>query len=421
MERKTSAINYCIKGAAVVLLAVALLFPVRAFADVSVHGLPSWLAPTVQRSTEAVWGKITRQSSTETKQKLLRLVSKRLFPGLVLSEVLVSDNAADLFFDIAEPHPEWRVRLDTPEKNIFLRNLFIRDSSGVEQQVSAMLSNTSTKVLEWSGHAFDNQLKGVISGVIPGWTPIATWETDESPDKDTCRISFYPQEPLLLAFSPKMESRTLPLILQTEIQEQTLEVTAPFIGLPLAWVEKHKMEIEIHLSSVLEKKWSAREVQGKVEFDIKPDKISPLNVRVESPRYTIRGWLAAPVGSGERYSEMGIHMGRKSMPFTGWELEWYGEWLLAADDLGLESRWGARWSPVKNIWTGFEVAYPGSENWWRLWIEEPVPNIYAWIRYREDGEKNWALGWRFREHLSWELYYDSRDEDDLCLRLVGNL
>ena len=410
-----------IKGAAVVLLAVALFLPARAFADVAVRGLPSWLTPTVQRSLEAVWGRIDQEQSPETRERLLRLVSKRLFPGLSLSEISITGESGVMFFEMPEPYCDWQVELDIPEKNILLRNLFIGDVSGLGQSVRSMLSGVAARVLEWSGRDFEKNLEGLVAERSPGWRPVVKWEIREAPDKNICRIAFYPQEPLLLAFSPKMESRTLPLILQTEIQEQTLEATAPFIGLPLPWVEKHKAKIERHLSSVLEEKWSAREVQGQVKLEIKPEKISPLRVQVESPRYTIQGWLAAPVGSDERYSELALHIGRKSMPFPGWELEWYGEWLVAADDLGLESRWGARWSPVENIWTGFEVAWPGSESWWRVWFEEPVPDIYAWLRYREDGETNWALGWRFREHLSWELYYDSRDEDDLCLRLVGNL
>jgi anti-sigma regulatory factor (Ser/Thr protein kinase) len=50
-----------------------------------------------------------------------------------------------------------------------------------------------------------------------------------------------------------------------------------------------------------------------------------------------------------------------------------------------------------------------------------LPEIYAWGRFREDGESEAGLGWMLSEHLFWELYYDSRDEDDLSFRIIGNL
>ena len=173
--RKTISPTYSwIKGAAVVLLAVALLLPARAFADVTVRGLPSWLTPTVQRSLEAVWGCIDQQPP-ETRERLLRLVSKRLFPGLSLSEISITYESGVMFFEMPEPYCDWQVELDIPEKNILLRNLFIGDVSGLGQSVRSMLSGVAARVLEWSGRDFEKTLEGLVAERSPGWRPVVKW------------------------------------------------------------------------------------------------------------------------------------------------------------------------------------------------------------------------------------------------------
>jgi anti-sigma regulatory factor (Ser/Thr protein kinase) len=82
---------------------------------------------------------------------------------------------------------------------------------------------------------------------------------------------------------------------------------------------------------------------------------------------------------------------------------------------------GLRWKFDKDIWIGVERSFEDDEYWGRIWLDEVLPEIYAWGRFREDGESEAGLGWMLSEHLFWELYYDSRDEDDLSFRIIGNL
>jgi anti-sigma regulatory factor (Ser/Thr protein kinase) len=80
-----------------------------------------------------------------------------------------------------------------------------------------------------------------------------------------------------------------------------------------------------------------------------------------------------------------------------------------------------RWKFDQDIWIGVERSFEDDEYWGRIWFDEILPKIYAWGRFREDGESEAGLGWMLGEHLSWELYYDSRDDDDLSFRIIGNL
>nr|HPK43341.1 hypothetical protein [Synergistales bacterium] len=200
-----------------------------------------------------------------------------------------------------------------------------------------------------------------------------------------------------------------------------LEALAPFIGLPGEWVDRHRGPIEAMVAGNLETKWAAREVRGEVTVDITPERIAPVDIRVESDRYTLQAWAAVSLGSDERHPEIGVHLGRMASPVQGWNLELYGEWVAGTNDLHVESRWGVRWPAWPDIWLGAEVAYPGEDIWFKVWFEELLPRVYLWGRLNDDGDAVAGIGWRFGGYLAWELFYDSRDGDRICVRLVGNL
>lgn len=69
---------------------------------------------------------------------------------------------------------------------------------------------------------------------------------------------------------------------------------------------------------------------------------------------------------------------------------------------------------------GTERELEEDKTWCRLWIEGGIKAFYAWWRYSEDSENNAALGYRFTEHLSLEIYLDERDDDEVSVRAVGN-
>lgn len=102
-------------------------------------------------------------------------------------------------------------------------------------------------------------------------------------------------------------------------------------------------------------------------------------------------------------------------------MEAYGEWLLLANDFTLESRWGLRWSPWKNIMAGVERAFPGNVTWYRLWIDGGVKAPYLWWRVDEDGHHNLGAGYRINPRVSLEIHYDGRDEDKISIKALSDL
>jgi len=420
MSAGSDGYGHLIRKAAVVLWAVAfLIVGAKAEAGVTVSGVPGWLEAPVKRSLEAVWKEVVQRSSPG-RERVVELVAKRLFPGLDISEIRGFGEDLFVYFDTRESERlSWNVVVKKPELPGFLERPFLEDASGLETAATEMLDSLPLEVFRWAGEDFQTGIGKVIAESLPGWKPSYVFSSDEG--KSVLEMAFTPQEPVVIAFSPRLSSRTLPLALQSKLHEETLEVTSQVIGLPAAWVARHKNRIEDYVAASLEERWAARELKGRVEVNIRPDRIAPVDVQVESSMYTLQAWLGVYAGSDERHPEAGIHAGRIIQPFSGWEIEAYGEFIIKVNDGDVDPRAGLRWKFDQDIWIGVERSFEDDEYWGRIWFDEILPKIYAWGRFREDGESEAGLGWMLGEHLSWELYYDSRDGEDLSLRITGNL
>jgi len=410
-----------IQRAAAGFFAVALLLAIPASASVQVEGVPKWLASTIAGPMQAVWDETSRIHGPGNREKMLDIVIRRLFPGISIKEINFSgdDLLLILSFD-GRSMERWKISLQTPDLSPDLVSLFESDAGDSSDLLLGMLEPLPLDSLSWAGQAFQTKAAGILSGRIPGWSPSFLFRQSRDGTLELS-VSFQAMHPVIVAYSPRIRSGTLPRILQSEISDDALETFSSFIGLPSEWVRRHAVTIEKLAAGSLESKWAARETRGKVIVAITPDRVAPVDIRVESDRYTLKGWVAASIGSDERHPELGVFLGRRTSPFKGWELELFMELLARTNDLSIENRMGCRWSAWPDIWFGAEWVNPEGEPWYRVWFEEILPKVYLWGRFNEEGDSNAALGWRFGEYLSGELYYDSRDGDGVRLRIIGNL
>lgn len=420
-ESLSSGFTRIVSRAAAGFFAVALLFTQTAYAAVSVVGVPEWVKPTISGPVEAVWGELSRTGEKEQSRQTLGIVIGRLFPGIRIMNISISEE--DLILDLSFDDPPsggWSMRIDPPDLAPALRSFFADDIGDAAEILQGMIEQLPMDSLGWAGQAFQHSASVLLSERLPGWSPSFLFM--QMPDDSLeVAVRFQALHPVVVAYSPRISSRTLPRILQAGIYDDALEVLSPFIGLPREWVRQHESRIEEMVAASLETKWASKEMEGRVTVGITSERIAPVDIRVESEKYTLQAWAAVAIDSDERHPELGIHLGRKTLPFPKWEMELYGEWIARANDLDVESRWGARWSTWLDIWVGAEIAYPGGDLWYRFWLDEILPRVYLWGRFSDGGDSTGALGWRFGNNFSWELYYDSRDGDEVSIRLIGNL
>ena len=428
-------LNGFFKGCVLFFLAAALGFviPSRACAyagDIRVEGVPFWLRPSVERSLRSVWNEIAQRSgfSGEDRRALLSVVAERLFVGYSSSVLLSESGVIVTLFPVSPV--AWTVEIKTPSLSSPVEEWFAENVAELGGTLERMLALLPLEALSWADIALNEAIEDVCAPLLPGWNPSLIVRLEgrgiasapsTADEKRILQISFSPKPPLVLAVVPSISSSTLPVAFRSDLREKILRTLAPVVGLPIEWAAKNKLRIEALAAEALLDTNTVSNARATVDVSFSPEQLSPVQAEVESPRYTIRAWIAAYAGADGKYPEIGLHLGRNALPLSGWDVELYGEWILAANDFSLESRWGARWSPWKHILIGAEAAFPGNVLWYRLSVAGGSRSPYFWWRLSEDGDSMVGFGYRLDERISLELHYDERSEDTLTLKVISDL
>ena len=126
---------------------------------------------------------------------------------------------------------------------------------------------------------------------------------------------------MVLAIVPSISSSTLPVAFRSDLREKILRTLAPVVGLPIEWAAKNKLRIESLAAEALFDTNTVSNARATVDVSFSPEQLSPVQAEVESPRYTIRAWIAAYAGADGKYPEIGLHLGRNALPLSGWDVE----------------------------------------------------------------------------------------------------
>lgn len=374
----------------------------------------------MERSAETVWSEIAsgEEAGGQKALSLLSMVSERVFTGFSVVEAVRDGQDVLLRLEPGEKIP-WVVEIASPQLSPPVSSWFQEDVSGLEEKIAELLPLLPLDALTWADLSLRDAIASIAAAQVPGWTPGLLVKLQDG--RRILQISFVPRPPLVLAIVPKVYSSSLPVMLRSDLRENMLRTLAPVVGLPIEWAGANRKRIEALAEGKLLDSNTVGNTRATVEVHFQPGQIAPANAEVESPRYSIRAWVAAYAGSDTKFPEIGLHLGRKFVPFSGLTMELYGEWLLSANDFSLESRWGVRWSPWEHIMAGVEHSYPGSVTWYRLWFEGGVNAPYAWWRISEDGDHSAGIGYRINGRISLELHYDGRDDEKISLKAISDL
>lgn len=390
--------------------------------EVEVSGMPVWLGSVAERGLEAVWAKIPLSYDESTRERLLTTVAGRLFEGYTVRDVTSRGPDGKVRVDLVPSRPgkTMAVRIVPPQLSAPLDGWFAKDTEGLADEVSVMIAGVPLEALGWGGESFRSAVSELFQERLPGWGLSLMVRNGEEEPIVEIRVS--PDEPFVLAVEPHLDSSSLPVtLIRTDIQEDIFALTQKVAGVPVPWLEKHREDFEAWVAADLSGKQLVDRACATVRVDVSPARITKTRVNLESRRYVVWGWIAAYAGTEDRYPELGLHLGRRVQPWSGWEAELYAEGILRLEDFTLENRWGLRWSPLESVWLGAERVFPDDKWWGRISFEAGPRNTYAWWRLSEDEDHNFGLGYRLNEFISLELHYDGRDEDEWSIRALGNL
>ena len=409
----------CLRAAAVFLgvSVLLLLFSVPCFA-LSVAGLPEWLEPAVLRSLDAVWAEIPQGMNVD-REGTLELVARRLFAGYEIETARGNDGEPLVRFFPRE-ETRWEIHAVLPELREMAAAWFSSDIQGIEGEVSALLPSLPGAALTWADGALKEALASIVGERLPGWDFSVQIALD--PSEGILTLSFRPGPPLVLAINPALSSRTIPAMFRSDLEARLIPELSPLIGLPVAWVERHRADVEEAARAFLEDRNAVENLRARVEVSFLPGPVSGLDAQVDSSRFLFQVWVAAYAGLEDRYPELGVFFGWNTAHLTGINLELYAEGIAALDDFGWTQRLGVRVPLFRNFWAGVEMEWPGDNVFSRVqWGSVRVKRPYLSWRWSPDKGHEAAVGYRVDGHISIEVYYDGTKSDKVGVRGLWSL
>lgn len=407
--------------AAIFIAATFLLVSSPAWAvSITAEGLKDWQKELAVQTLTAVAESIPQSGSPAYKAEILQTVARRLFAGYRVSVVSHGRGSAVVQFDSAGEELFWRVDVAVPSLRDMPLDWFREDIKGLAGEISTLLQGVPLESLSWSDRALQEKINALAGERLPGWTPEMLVTRGDA--EAVLSVSFVPQMPMILAVNPTFTSTSLPTLLYGEFREDLQGHFAPLVGLPVKWASKHSDDLSRWAEGYINDQMIVRRLNSSAEANFQASQISNMNVRIDSRNYTVAAWATIYAGTSEKSAELGVHLGRKVEIFRNLDMEAYAEGILGLRDWDIDGRFGLRWRPmVRNLWLGGEWDTEDEMWWGKLSLDAELHKPYAWIRLREDGVFNGALGWRATEYISFEVEYDERDEDRWSLKMIGNL
>lgn len=407
--------------AAILIAATFIVFSnfKEASASILVEGLPLWQSTLAEQSLKAVHDSMPTGQRADYQAEILQTVASRLFSGYKIdTSAGEGDNITVQFSPEGEITP-WNVEVRTPQLQNPPLEWFSEDVQYLRGETMILLQGVPLESLSWSDKALQEEIEKLAGTKLPGWAPSLLLTTKD--ERHLLTITFAPQMPMILAVNPTLVSNSLPTLLHGELREGLMGQFAPFIGIPVIWASKHSADMSRWAEDYINERRITERSASKAEAEFQPSQISQLNVRVESRYYTIGAWAAIYAGTADKSAELGVHIGRKVELFPEVDMEAYAEGILGLQEWNINGRFGLRWRSIRDFWIGGEWDTKDEMMWGKLSMDPQLRKPYFWLRFREDGKFNGAIGWRTTENISFEVEYDARDNDRWSLKMLGNL
>ena len=399
-------------------LALVLLLMVSASCEaLTVSGVPDWLTGAVTRSLKAVWSEIPSSPGVD-REATLEIVAGRLFAGYDEKVIPNRDKPVVIFLAHAETLKP-AVKILTPELRGMALAWFEHDSSGMSEDVAAVVEEVPQSALTWADEALRERLGRIVSERLPGWE--FTQQIYISPDDTLITLSFRPSSQMVLAVKPSMYSRTIPAMFMSDLEAKLIPEFSPLIGLPVKWAAKHKADIERKASESLEDRHAVENLRANVSVKFHADTVSELDAQAESNNFMFQVWVAAYAGLEGRYPEAGTFFAFR--PDGDFVPEIYAELIFSLDDFSIIRRLGGRLELAQNFWAGAEVQWPDNKYFLRFQYDPlKIRRPYALWRWSPElAAHEAAIGYRVDEHVSVEIYYYNSGEEKLGIRGMWHL
>ncbi|MGE4588268.1 MAG: hypothetical protein AB7E34_01640 [Acidaminococcaceae bacterium] len=298
--------------------------------------------------------------------------------------------------------------------------------SGIDQSMSGVLlakmpelkariirtiSGASIDAVDWAGGVLRQKVRQDMETMLPEFR--ASVDLSQKGKKVVAQVIVYPIGQTVHDVSFELLSETVPNILFMKTKERLHEEADELRGLPVAFVEKHRVELENRLLTSVNKEKVVSLYSLKPTVTITPGTETMVEIRMEADKYKI--WFEGYGNSGRSENNLSgrAHFGK----YISDNDEFFAEFSVELENMDSEFAPGIAHRDAKTT-----IAYvrrvSDHENNYRL--EYDISPKWRLRAEHFSGSNINEFGARFRIHefLSVEYVYSN---DKPYLRLIGNL
>ena len=299
-----------------------------------------------------------------------------------------------------------------------LKTLVMDDLIAVNKVFSDGLEGLPIAATDWTNGILKRRLNKFMEESLPEFRADFDIKIQNKDNISTAMVDLtvYPKLPVVRTISLSMRSDTMPnvaLVTHRTFMEDKVNV---LIGVPVAFIERHKEDIETMLAKPLDEQTDFRALKIKSDVTLTAAEQMGVMIRSDSSRYRMRvsGWF--DIGRDDRATDdilLRMHLGRKISKLD--------ETFFQVDVEPQDMKWNWAFGYSRNIFknTSASLRYDFTDE---IFIADLEYEFFKdWLlRYEhklDDDKKEAAIRYKLHDFLGIEYAVDQRES---WLRLIGN-
>ena len=346
---------------------------------------------------------------------LLQEIGERVFTGYELLDVQMEPGVRTKLVLYARP---WSGVIEKPVIDLQFSGVEPQTAKLLEQripQLEAQLEQTirgaSVDAGDWAGGVLRKLVREEIARELPEFK--AAVDVVQEENKTAVQVVIYPVGQLVRTVRYELRSEDIPNILLMQLKYKYQRECDKLRGLPVAYVQRHREELEQQLAAKLMAEQMLKNYQLQPSVQLTPGADMGVNIMLTSHEYKIWFEGYGDIGRSSDNLSGKAHLGKYISPRD----EIFAEAEIILDDVdwlfgaGLSHEWGkSSWSYVRRMPMGdnaYRLEYSLSPKW-RLRAEH----------FSGENRNEFGVRYRIHEFLSTEYVYGG---DEFYLRIIGNL
>lgn len=362
------------------------------------------------------------RENTGNYEKIIQEVFDKVLVGYSVDKVnLVTDKSTHISVELQPWHDEIKevqVELIVEGMAPLLEQMVRKDMTGIEQVFSDTLTGLPVGAIDWSNGVLKQNVNAFMEDKLPEFR--ADFDIVEVAENSKVKLTVYPLLPVVRTMELRMRSDTVPNFTLLTQRRKLQDEANKLIGLPVAFVNRHKTELETNLSDTMDNTKGFRFFGMKTESTLEINEKMSLMSRSNTPKLRVRGESWKDIGHrhyGNKHSSRWRgHLGW--MPTSREELFIEGDLYPFAGEWGINLHGGYMYNIDGGLWAGvkydFRNAKPETE------IKYVFDKRWSVRHEYRKYDNQWEAGVRYKLH-DYMALEAVRDKDGGWLRIIGTI